>query len=213
MVSDTGSGIPEEVLPYIYDPFFTTKPEGKGTGLGLSQVYGIVSSHDGFVDVHTEVDIGTTFLLYFPALEVPESPPVVMFDDLPLGHGETILVVEDNAAAREAIVASLELLNYHVLEAENGKVALKVFAEHRKDIALVLSDLVMAEMGGKALAQALYQHDPTLRVVVMTGHPLNEEREMLREAGVVAWIQKPPELGLLAETLARACSDTPSFDI
>ncbi|MFN2109430.1 MAG: PAS domain S-box protein [Anaerolineae bacterium] len=213
MVSDTGSGIPEEVLPYIYDPFFTTKPEGKGTGLGLSQVYGIVSSHDGFVDVHTEVDVGTTFLLYFPALEVPELPPVVMFDDLPLGHGETILVVEDNAAAREAIVASLELLNYHVLEAENGKVALKVFAEHRKDIALVLSDLVMAEMGGKALAQALYQHDPTLRVVVMTGHPLNEEREMLREAGVVAWIQKPPELGLLAETLARACSDTPSFDI
>jgi two-component system cell cycle sensor histidine kinase/response regulator CckA len=208
-VSDTGSGIPEEILPYIYDPFFTTKPEGKGTGLGLSQVYGIVSSHDGFIDVHTEMDVGTTFLLYFPALALPESPADVVFDDLPLGHGETILVAEDNAAARAAIVASLELLNYHVLEAENGKVALKVFAEHREDIALVLSDLVMAEMGGKALAQALHQQAPALRVVVMTGHPLTEEREMLLDAGVVAWIQKPPELTLLAETLAQACAGRP----
>ena len=205
-VSDTGSGIPEEVLPYIYDPFFTTKPPGKGTGLGLSQVYGIVSSHDGFVDVHTEMNAGTTFLLYFPALALPEFPAVPEFGDLPLGHGETILVVEDNAAARAAIVASLELLNYRVLEAENGKVALQVFAEHREDIALVLSDLVMAEMGGKALAQALHAQAPELRVVVMTGHPLTEEREMLREAGVVACIQKPPELGYLAETLAQACA-------
>ena len=205
-VSDTGSGIPEEALPYIYDPFFTTKPEGKGTGLGLSQVYGIVTSHDGFIDVHTEMDVGTTFLLYFPALEVPESPPVNEFDELPLGHGEMILVVEDNAAARAAIVASLELLNYRVLAAENGRVALDIFAEHREEIALVLSDLVMAEMGGKALAQALYQLAPTLRVVLMTGHPLTEEREMVREAGVVAWIQKPPELGYLAETLAQVCA-------
>ncbi len=205
-VSDTGSGIPEEILPYIYDPFFTTKPEGKGTGLGLSQVYGIVSSHDGFVDVHTEMNVGTTFFLYFPALALAESPSATVFSDLPLGHGETILVVEDNAAARAAIVASLELLNYHVLEAENGKVALRVFSEHRQDIALVLSDMVMAEMGGKALAQALHQLAPEMRVVVMTGHPLTEEREMLREAGVVAWIQKPPELGYLAETLAKACA-------
>ena len=212
-VSDTGSGIPEALLPYIYDPFFTTKPEGKGTGLGLSQVHGIVASHDGFIDVHTEMNVGTAFFLYFPALASPESPAVVEFGDLLLGHGETILVVEDNAAARAAIVASLELLNYRVLEAENGKVALKIFAEHREDVALVLSDLVMAEMGGKALAQALYQLDPTLCVVLMTGHPLTEERELLREAGVVAWIQKPPELGLLAETLARACAGASFVDV
>ncbi len=205
-ISDTGTGIPEDVLPYIYDPFFTTKSKGKGTGLGLSQVYGIVSSHDGFVDVHTEMNVGTTFFLYFPALALPKSPVDAVSGDLSLGHGETILVVEDNAAARAAIVASLELLNYHVVEAENGKAALKVFAEHREDIALVLSDLVMAEMGGKALAQALHEQAPALRVVLMTGHSLTEEREMLREAGVVAWIQKPPELEYLAETLAKACA-------
>ncbi len=202
-VMDTGGGIPDDVLPYIYDPFFTTKPPGKGTGLGLSQVYGIVSSHDGYIDVKTQLGVGTTFTLYLPALALPESPPAVPFDDLPLGHGETILVVEDNAAARAAIVASLELLNYRVLEAVNGRVALEVFAAHRADIALVLSDLVMAEMGGKALAQALHRQDPALRVVVMTGHPLNQERETLQEAGVVAWIQKPPELAHLAEILAE----------
>jgi len=201
-VADTGTGIPDDVLPHIYDPFFTTKPAGKGTGLGLAQVYGIVSSHDGFIDVKTQVGVGTTFFLYLPALSLPEAPQPAPVDDLPLGHGETILVVEDNAAARAAITATLELLDYRVLEAENGKAALKVFAEHRQDIALVLSDLVMAEMGGKALAQALHQQDPTVRVVVMTGHPLTEERDALRNIGVLAWIQKPPELSYLARVLA-----------
>ncbi|HOU15097.1 MAG TPA: PAS domain S-box protein [Anaerolineae bacterium] len=202
-VTDTGMGIPDDVLPYIYDPFFTTKPPGKGTGLGLSQVYGIVSSHDGYIDVKTQLGVGTTFTLYLPALALPEAPPAVVFDDLPMGCGETILVVEDNAAARAAIVASLELLNYRVLEAVNGRVALEVFAAHRAEIALVLTDLVMAEMGGKALAQALHQQAPALRVVVMTGHPLTDEREALQAVGVVAWLQKPPELARLAEVLAE----------
>ncbi len=209
-VADTGAGIPDEILPYIYDPFFTTKPPGKGTGLGLTQVYGIVSSHDGFIDVKTQVGVGTTFLIYLPALPMPEASQAAAMDDLPLGHGETILVVEDNAAARAAIVATLELLDYRVLQAENGKVALQVFAEHRQEIALVLSDLVMAEMGGKALAQVLHQQDPTVRVVVMTGHPLTEDREALRDIGVLAWIQKPPELEHLARVLANACSGMPS---
>lgn len=212
-LSDTGSGIPDEALPFIYDPFFTTKPVGEGTGLGLSQVYGIVSSHDGVIDVRTEMKVGTTFFLYFPALAQPEAPATDMLDDLRLGHGETILVVEDNAAARAAIVASLELLNYRVLEAENGKVALNVFAEHRDEIALVLSDLVMAEMGGKALAQALHQLAPALRVVVMTGYPLKDEREALHATGVVASIQKPPGLRELAETLAKACAGGPVTDL
>ncbi|HQE91304.1 MAG TPA: PAS domain S-box protein [Anaerolineae bacterium] len=211
-VTDTGGGIPDHVLPYIYDPFFTTKPAGKGTGLGLSQVYGIISSHAGYIDVKTQVGVGTTFTLYLPALALPESPPPVVFDDLPMGHGETILVVEDNAAARAAIVASLELLNYHVLEAANGKIALEVFTAHREDIAVVLTDLVMAEMGGKALAQALRRQDPAARVVVMTGHPLTEEREALRDIGVLAWIQKPPELAHLAEVMLDACSGAAHFD-
>ncbi len=212
-VSDTGTGIPADILPYIYDPFFTTKPPGKGTGLGLSQVYGIVSGHDGYIDVKTQVGVGTTFIIYLPALAVPEVPAMTAFDDLLLGHGETILVVEDNAATRAAIVETLNLLNYCVLEAGNGKTALGVYAAHQEEIDLVLTDLVMAEMGGKALAETLHRQNPALRIVVMTGHPLTEDQEALRQAGVVAWIQKPPELRYLAETLARLCAGESLLDI
>ncbi len=208
-VTDTGTGIPEEILPRIYDPFFTTKEPGKGSGLGLAQVYGIVVSHDGWIDVKTQVGVGTTFSIYLPALFVPEVPPAPPArDDLPLGHGETILVVEDNPVARVAIVAALEMLAYHPLEAANGKEALDIFAQ-RADIAVVLSDLVMPEMGGKALAAALRQRAPHVRVVVMSGHPLGTEEDFLREVGVVAWIQKPPALQQLAETLAQALTNSP----
>jgi PAS domain S-box-containing protein len=206
-VTDTGIGIPEDVLPHIYDPFFTTKEPGKGSGLGLAQVYGIVVSHDGWIDVQTQIDVGTTFSIFLPALDIPEttapvSPPAA----LPMGHGESILVVEDSPATRAAIVAALEMLQYRTLEAANGKEALQIVAAHPADIALVLSDLVMPEMGGKALAAALRERAPHVHIVVMSGHPLGTEADALREAGVIAWVQKPPGLQELAEALAQALS-------
>jgi len=206
-VTDTGSGIPEDVLPHIYDPFFTTKGPGKGSGLGLAQVYGIVVSHDGWIDVKTHIGAGTTFSIFLPALTTPEAAaPAPQPGALPMGHGETILVVEDNPATRAAIVAALEMLQYRTLEAANGKEALHIVKAHPAEIALVLSDLVMPEMGGKALAAALRQRAPHVRVVVMSGHPLGTEVNTLREAGVVAWVQKPPDLRELAEALAQALS-------
>ena len=204
-VTDTGIGIPGDVLPHIYDPFFTTKEPGKGTGLGLAQVYGIVSSHEGRINVNTQIGVGTTFTIYLPALPLPDSPAVSVIDaHLPLGHGETILVVEDNATTRAAVISGLELLNYRTLEASHGKEALDLFTRHHQEIALVLSDLVMPEMGGKALAEALYAREPTVRIVVMSGHPLNTEIDSLHEAGITDWLQKPPSLEQLAETLAKA---------
>ncbi|MEJ5312113.1 MAG: PAS domain S-box protein [Anaerolineae bacterium] len=203
-VADTGTGIPDDILPHIYDPFFTTKDPGKGSGLGLAQVYGIVVSHDGWIDVKTQVGVGTTFSIFLPALAIPEAAaPVLQPADLPTGHGETILVVEDNPATRAAIVAALEMLQYRALEAANGKEALRLVDAHSAEITLVLSDLVMPEMGGKALAAALRQRAPHVRIVVMSGHPLSIETEALRESGVVAWVQKPPGLQELAEALAR----------
>ncbi|MFN2109350.1 MAG: PAS domain S-box protein [Anaerolineae bacterium] len=204
-VTDTGMGIPEEVLPRIYDPFFTTKEPGEGSGLGLAQVYGIVVSHDGWIDVKSQVGVGTTFSIYLPALGVPEvaaSPSLP--EALPMGHGETILVVEDNPITRVAIVSALEMLQYHALEAANGKDALEIFAQHSTEIALVLSDLVMPEMGGKALVAALQERAPHMHMVVMSGHPLGMEMDGLRDSGVVACVQKPPGLQELAEALAEA---------
>ena len=204
-VTDTGIGIPEDVLPHIYDPFFTTKEPGKGSGLGLAQVYGIVVSHDGWIDVKTHIGAGTTFSVFLPALVNPEAAvPAPQPGALPMGHGETVLVVEDSPATRAAIIAALEMLQYRTLEAANGKEALRIVDAHSTEIALVLSDLVMPEMGGKALAASLRQRTPHVRIVVMSGHPLGTEVNSLREAGVIAWVQKPPGLQELAEAVAQA---------
>lgn len=203
-IADTGDGIPDDVLPHIFEPFFTTKSPGKGAGLGLAQVYGIVTHHQGYIDVHTQIGAGTVFALYLPALRTAHQlDEVALQDTLPLGHEETILVVEDNLATREALCRSLEMLNYRTLEAVNGKEALEQLAEHRADIALVLTDLVMPVMGGKALAQALYQQAPDLDIVVMSGHPLDPDTGIRITESVRDWIHKPPSLEHLAETLAR----------
>ncbi|HNT77184.1 MAG TPA: PAS domain S-box protein [Anaerolineae bacterium] len=203
-ITDTGSGIPDAVLARLFTPFFTTKAPGKGTGLGLAQVYGIVAAHEGRIDVKSAVNVGTTFDIYLPLLKLPETTRWLPDDsELPLGNAETILVVEDNATTRAALVESLELLHYRVLEASDGAAALEIFAQQQEDIALVLSDMVMPAMGGKALAQALHQRNPALPVIVVSGHPLDQENETLQLAGVTAWLQKPPGLEQLAETLAR----------
>ena len=111
--------------------------------------------------------------------------------------------VEDNPATRSALCSTLETLNYHTFEAANGKEALTLFAQHRTDIALVLTDLVMPVMGGKALAQALYQQAPDISIIVMSGHPLDPKTDVRITDSVRDWMQKPPSLEQLAEMLAR----------
>jgi two-component system cell cycle sensor histidine kinase/response regulator CckA len=207
--SDTGIGIPPDVLPHIFEPFFTTKAPGAGSGLGLAQVHGIVGQHGGRIDVESQVGKGTTFTIYLPAL--PASPPKPFgvpalgeLSSLPTGKGETILVVEDNAVVRKALVDSLELLNYQVWEAMNGQEALTMLEQHSDDIDLLLSDVVMPGMGGMALLHALKEQGLTVRVVMMTGHSLEKELDKLRAHGMIDWLPKPPELEELAEVVARA---------
>jgi len=212
-VSDTGTGIPPDVLPHIFDPFFTTKAPGGGSGLGLAQVYGIVKQHEGEIGVQSQVGQGTTFTIHLPALPVhPAEAPARELPALTEGQGETILVVEDDAAVRKALVDSLELLNYRVLAAANGREALAILERQTSEvsedfrslgIALVLSDVVMPGMGGIALLQALKERGLAVRVVMLTGHPLEEELESLRAQGMIDWLLKPPSLERLAEVLAR----------
>jgi len=212
-LSDTGTGIPPDVLPHIFDPFFTTKAPGKGSGLGLAQVHGIVKQHEGEIDVESQVGQGTTFTIYLPALPVhPVEAVTLELPALAKGQGETVLVVEDDASTRKALVDSLELLNYRGLEAADGREALAVLEQpppqagggKREGIALVLSDVVMPGMGGVALLHALRQRGLTMPVVMLTGHPLERELESLRAQGMSDWLPKPPSLEQLAKVVARA---------
>jgi len=203
-VSDTGTGMTEEVQAHLFEPFFTTKEVDKRTGLGLAQVYGIVRQHEGYIDVETELGQGTTFRIYLPAYEEEvketeaEEPPAP-----PQGQGETILLVEDNKGLREAGQSVLESLGYRVLAAANGREALAVYeAEGGAD--LVITDVVMPEMGGKELMRELTRSDPNLKALGITGYALEKVAEELREAGFLDVVHKPFDVKELARVIRRA---------
>jgi PAS domain S-box-containing protein len=203
-VIDNGMGIAAEHLPHIFDPFFTTKEIGKGTGLGLAQVYGIIQQHGGAVTAQSENYIGTTVRLFFPALVSQQA-------SLPEGEGqetagegnETILLVEDNAPAREATSALLEMMGYRVLTAVDGREGLALFRKHQDSIQLVLSDLVMPEMGGLELSQHIHSHDPNLAILLMTGYPLEREKSQLGQEDHVEWLSKPFTVKQLTHAVRR----------
>jgi len=208
-VTDTGTGIPPDVLPRIFEPFFTTRSP-LGSGLGLSQAHGIAKQHEGHIDVETQEGGGSTFTLYLPALPATEalpSPPAEIAE-VAEGNGETILVVEDSPVMRQAIVDCLEMLNYCTLEAKDGKEALAIYEQHSDNIALVLSDFAMPRMNGLALCRELKKRYPAMRAVILTGYPLEESPKDLESAGVVGWVQKPVGLEQLAEAVARALAES-----
>ena len=202
-IKDSGHGIPAHVLPHIFEPFYTTKAP-LGTGLGLAQVHGIVKQHEGEIDVVSEEGTGTTFALYLPAVEAAEpEPESIVEDSLPLGHGETVLVVEDDAAVRMALVASLEQLEYQPVEAKNGREALAILQRRQQEFDLVLSDLIMPEMGGRALQQALRAKSVSIPIVFLSGHPMDLEPLASEQDEFTSWLQKPVNLENLARLLAR----------
>jgi len=207
-VRDTGVGMTAEIQDRIFEPFFTTKQPGMGTGLGLAMVYGIVKGHGGFINVYSEVGQGSEFKIYLPATAqsgVVSEPQRV---EVPSGN-ETILLVEDDAVVREVGRSLLEKLGYEVLTARDGEEAVEVFRAHRKAIAAVVSDVVMPKMGGIALAQALKEIDPRVRLLLMSGYSTETDLETLKSVGVRAFVQKPLTLPDLARRL-RAVLDEKS---
>ncbi|MEE9617442.1 MAG: PAS domain S-box protein [Anaerolineae bacterium] len=203
-VSDTGTGIPPEVLPHIFEPFFTTKPPGEGTGLGLAQVYGIVGQHEGYIGVETEVGQGATFRVYLPTYRPgeEESPQKEAVEITPQGRGEIILLVEDNERIRKVGQRVLKSLGYRVLTAGDGREALRIY-QAMKGIELVITDLVMPEMGGKELIRELRKTDPGLKTLVTAGYILAETLEELKEVGILDVVKKPFDVNTLAEIIRR----------
>ncbi|MBE9507558.1 MAG: GAF domain-containing protein, partial [Chloroflexi bacterium] len=201
-ISDTGAGMTEEVRSHLFEPFFTTKGPGLGTGLGLAQVHGIVGQHGGHIGVETGMGQGTTFRIYLPAHELEEADVQEEASTLLEGRGETILLVEDEEKVREASREMLESLGYRVLTAANGREALEVYRSAER-VNLIITDLVMPEMGGKELARALKKEHPHARVLAITGYALEDDTEDLMEAGILDIIQKPFEVNRLAEIIRR----------
>jgi PAS domain S-box-containing protein len=169
VVSDTGHGMSADTAARIFEPFYTTKAHGKGTGLGLATVYGIVTEAGGSINVYSEIDIGTTFRIYFPLVREPTSAPADPRGEQPeRGDGRTVLVVEDEPALARVITRILAGAGYHVITANNGHDALARYDEHGCDV--LLTDVIMPEVSGPRLAELLHERDRELPVVFMSGY-------------------------------------------
>ncbi|HEY6763658.1 MAG TPA: PAS domain S-box protein [Candidatus Sulfotelmatobacter sp.] len=198
-VSDNGVGMNKETQARIFEPFFTTKEKGKGTGLGLSTVYGIVKQSGGYVIVQSEPGCGTTFNIYLPQVEeAAEARGATPASRTPAGGSETVLLVEDEESVRELVRETLLAKGYRVLEAENGQAGLEVAARHAGEIDLVITDVVMPQLGGRELAQQLLKLRPQLKVLYLSGYT---EDAIVSEGTIEsgkAFLQKPFTLQCLS---------------
>ncbi|MBI3409439.1 MAG: response regulator [Planctomycetes bacterium] len=207
-VADTGCGMDEHTRARLFEPFFTTKAMGKGTGLGLATVYGIIKQTGGYIHVETALNSGTTFTLYLPRAtrSLCQPAPEAAAPLAPMG-GETILLVEDEAAVRKMVSYTLQREGYRVIEACNGRDALQRTGEDRARIDLLLTDVIMPEMGGCQLAERLLTLRPAVKVLYMSGYNDDAVSQQLHLEPGTPFIQKPFEPPLLSkkvrEVLAR----------
>ena len=193
-VSDTGCGMSPEVRAHLFEPFYTTKEAGKGTGLGLATVYGIIKQNNGYIDVVSETNVGTTVKIYMQTTseQVPEK--VSVSDSSILEGDETILFVEDNQEVRCLGVEVLEMFGYNVIDASNGEEAFDIFKQHKDEIQLIVTDVVMPGMSGQALSKKIKEIKQDAKILLLSGHT---EDDVIR-SGVfqndIAFLQKPYSL-------------------
>jgi two-component system cell cycle sensor histidine kinase/response regulator CckA len=222
-VSDTGTGIPAEILPKIFEPFFTTKDVGKGTGLGLATVFGIVQQHQGWINVYSEIGQGTSFRIYFPRLARISDQKFVAPTTEPMPGGkETILVVEDEPKLRASVVNFLSGLSYNVLEASDGASAIEawkkhraqvllaknVWNQHRDEIHLLLTDMVMpGGMSGKDLGELLLKENIGLKVIYVSGYSAEVAAKDFPLQEGVNFLTKPFQAQKLAQAIRNSLDE------
>jgi two-component system, NtrC family, sensor kinase len=210
-VTDTGSGIPADILPRIFEPFFTTKAVGKGTGLGLATVYGIVKQHQGWVEVQSQVNHGTTFHVFLPVftMETPPQTAPAAAPSKPATGRETILVVDDEPDLRDLVSQVLESGGYRVLSAASGEEALQQWAKRQGDVQLLLTDIVMPDgLTGRMLADRLRSEDPRLRVIYTSGYTAGLPGTELANVEEQNFLAKPYRPATLLQVV-RNCLDQP----
>jgi CheY-like chemotaxis protein len=210
-VSDTGTGIPPEILPKIFEPFFTTKDVGKGTGLGLATVFGIVQQHQGWINVYSEVGQGTAFHIYLPRLaRISDQKFVASVTGQLPGGKETILLVEDEPKLRASVTNLLSGLGYNVLEASDGASALEIWKKRRNEIHLLLTDMVMpGGMSGKDLGEQLLKENSGLKVVYVSGYSAEVAGKNFPLQEGVNFLTKPVQAQKLAQTIRNRLDANP----
>ena len=202
-IADSGSGIPPNIINRIFEPFFTTKEYGKGTGLGLSTALGIVKSHGGFINVYSEPGLGTEFKIHLPAVETGFAGVADLAAAPLAGRGELILVVDDEIAIREIAKGTLEAYGYRALTAADGTEAIALYAQHKGEIEVVLTDMMMPYMDGLATIRALQKLNPQVKIIASSGLAENAKAIEAGNAGVKTFLTKPYTAGKLMEALAE----------
>jgi CheY-like chemotaxis protein len=205
VITDTGVGIPADIQEKIFEPFFTTKEIGMGTGLGLSTTLAIVRSHGGFINLYSEEGKGTKFRIYIPATGT--APNVVAASEeaeLPMGNGELILVIDDEAAIREITKETLKAHGYKAMTASDGAEGVALFAENKKKIKVVITDIMMPVMNGTAAILALKKINPDVKIIATSGLTTKGQITTPTDSNVQAFLTKPYTAEKLLKILAAA---------
>ena len=211
-ISDTGCGIPKEIQSNIFEPFFTTKE--RGTGMGLATVYGIVKNHNGLVQVSSNTDQGTTFVVYLPLLE--QSIAEDLWDInvvIPPHVGGTVLVIDDEEIVRNFVARMLDQLGYKIILAASGKEGLTSFKEHHNNIDLVILDIVMPESDGMDCFDGLKKIDPKVKLIITTGYTSDGRVRDILDRGAHCFIQKPYTIDELSKSMAEIMNSTEDYMI
>ena len=211
-ISDSGVGMDKDTLRDIFNPFFTTKDIGKGTGLGLSMVYNVAKQHNGFIEVDSEIGVGSTFHLYLPKYNDEYNTDSVDIIDEIIPHGDgLVLVIDDENSIRTLAKKILGRCGYDVITAENGRVGVEMFKQRYPEIGIVLLDMAMPEMSGKETYILLKKIDPNVKVLLSSGFKQDERVNDAIELGVDGFLQKPYSFESLAQAVSRVLKEKSSL--